>query len=162
MTEFIVDAMLGKVALWLRLAGYDTIYSPDIHDDELLEIAQSQNKILLTSDLELHQRAENARVESMLLRGSVDERVADVFQRYKIEPMIDPSRSRCSKCNGSLTEVNKDEKEKIRGLVFEQTLNHYDKFWLCEECGSVFFQGGQWKNIEEYMNRIKKLLHSRT
>jgi uncharacterized protein with PIN domain len=162
MTEFIVDAMLGKVALWLRLAGHDTIYSPDIHDDELLKLAIRENKVLLTSDLELHERAENANVESMLLRGSVDERVAEVFHHYEIEPSIDPSKSRCSKCNGSLIEVNKEEKELVKDLVFEQTFNHYDQFWLCNQCKSVFFQGGQWKNIEEYMKRIKELLAQRT
>ncbi len=38
MTRFVVDGMLGKVALWLRLLGYDTIYSPKDDDDRLLEI----------------------------------------------------------------------------------------------------------------------------
>ncbi|MFX1367354.1 MAG: Mut7-C RNAse domain-containing protein [Promethearchaeota archaeon] len=161
MTDFIVDAMLGKVALWLRLAGYDTIYSPDIHDDDLLEHAKNASKVLLTSDLELHERAKNSNVESMLLRGSVDEKVADVFHKYKIDPMIDPSKSRCSKCNGKLTEISKEEKEVVKDLVFEQTFNHYDRFWLCDHCRSVFFQGGQWKNIENYMRRIKELLARR-
>jgi len=158
MTEFLVDAMLGKVALWLRLVGYDTVYDPEVHDDELLVIAANQSRVLLTSDAELHERAERANVEAMLLRGSVDERVAEVFHRFQIEPVIDPSKSRCSKCNGVLTEVKSDEKEKIKDLVFDQTFNHYDQFWLCEKCSSVFFQGGQWKNIEEYMKRIKDMI----
>ncbi|NHJ14338.1 MAG: hypothetical protein EAX95_11715 [Candidatus Thorarchaeota archaeon] len=158
MKAFVVDAMLGKVALWLRLAGNDTIYFPDIEDDELLEIAKNQNRALLTSDAELHSRALDAGLTSMLLRGSVDDRVAAVFHEFSINPAIDPSKSRCSKCNGTLTEINADDKEMVKDLVFEQTYNHYEQFWLCNECKSVFFQGGQWINITEYMKRIEKMI----
>ncbi|NHI84274.1 MAG: hypothetical protein EAX81_08245 [Candidatus Thorarchaeota archaeon] len=158
MTSFVVDAMLGKVALWLRLAGKDTIYSPDINDDELLEIAKNQNRILLTSDAELHNRAEEACLETMLLRGTADQRVAAVFHQFSINPKIDPSKSRCSKCNGILTEIDSSDKERIKDLVFEQTYNHYDRFWLCNECRRVFFQGGQWTNISKYMKRIERMI----
>lgn len=160
MTDFVVDAMLGKVALWLRLVGKDTIYSTDIHDDELLETAKDENRVLLTADAELHSRAEELGLVSMLLRGSVDERVAAVFHEFSINPEIDPSKSRCSKCNGTLTEIHAEEKERIKDLVFEQTYNHYDRFWLCSECKSVFFQGGQWTNITKYMKRIERMIQA--
>ncbi|MHA1936894.1 MAG: DUF5615 family PIN-like protein, partial [Candidatus Thorarchaeota archaeon] len=57
MTQFIVDAMLGKLALWLRLTGHDTVYSTEIHDDEILDIADRENRVLFTSDAELQERA---------------------------------------------------------------------------------------------------------
>ena len=155
MTQFIVDAMLGKLALWLRLTGHDTIYSPEIHDDELLNIAERENRFLLTSDAELHDRARQKEIKSLLLRGNVEERVARVFNEFNIPPHINPSNSRCSKCNGSLEELNETEKGRIKDLVHEQTYKHYDRFWHCKDCQSVYFQGGQWENINEYMDRIK-------
>lgn len=160
MTSFVVDGMLGKVALWLRLLGYDTIYSPSDDDDHLLQIAQSEGRVLLTSDERLHVRAEGAGVSSVLVRGGVDEEIAVLFRRFEIEPNIDPSKSRCSKCNGPLVEIGQKEKERIRGLVFPQTYSYYDKFWLCAQCNSVYFQGGHWKNIRLYMDRIRALLES--
>jgi uncharacterized protein with PIN domain len=160
MTSFVVDGMLGKVALWLRLLGYDTIYSPNNDDDLLLQIAQSDGRVLLTSDAQLHKRAEESHVSSLLLRGGVDEEIALLFRRFNIEPNIDPSKSRCSKCNGPLTEIGETEKERVRGLVFEQTYDHYDKFWLCTDCKSVYFQGGHWRNIRLYMDRIRSLMES--
>ncbi|MHA2069810.1 MAG: Mut7-C RNAse domain-containing protein [Candidatus Thorarchaeota archaeon] len=151
MTQFVVDAMLGKLALWLRLTGHDTIYSTEIHDDDLLDIAKNEKRVLLTADEELCDRAQQRKISAMLLRGNVDERVARVSH-------IDPNLSRCSKCNGSLEEIDKNQKEKIRALVHEQTFHHYDLFWHCDECQSVYFQGGQWENINEYMERIRELM----
>jgi uncharacterized protein with PIN domain len=159
MKSFVVDAMLGKLALWLRLTGHDTVYLPDIHDDKLLEISEKEGRVLLTSDEQLDQRATAAGLESMLLRGDVDERIALAFHKFNISTEIDPSRSRCSKCNGELTELNGNEKISIKGLVPQQTYNHYDSFWLCESCRSVFFQGGQWSNMIDYMQRIANLVN---
>ncbi len=161
MNKFVVDAMLGKLALWLRLTGHDTIYDTDVHDDELLEIAKKTGRILLTSDEELFERAQNAKVESMLVRGTVDDRVVDVFIRYGIKPEVDPRIARCSKCNGGLIELTGSGKELIKNIVFEQTYNHYDTFWFCNDCESVYFMGGHWKNMIEYMNRIAAQIKSR-
>jgi len=160
MTSFVVDGMLGKVALWLRLLGYDTIYLAEIDDDALLQKAQSEGRVLLTSDAQLNKRAEETHVASVLLRGGVDDEIVALLRQFNIEPHIDPSKSRCSKCNGPLVEINEGEKERVRGLVFEQTYDHYDKFWLCRDCKSVYFQGGHWRNIRLYMDRIRSLMQS--
>jgi uncharacterized protein with PIN domain len=158
MKTFIVDAMLGKLATWLRLVGHDAFYSTKVHDDELLRIALEQDRVLLTSDAILARQAKEAGAEVMLVRGTVDEEVATVFLKFGINPDADPSKSRCTKCNGSLTHIKGEEKEQIKGLVPHQTYNHYSEFWLCGYCKSVFFQGGQWTNIEEYMGRIAQLM----
>jgi uncharacterized protein with PIN domain len=162
MMRFTVDAMLGKLALWLRLTGHDTLYSTEMHDDELLQVSLEESRVLITSDAELHERAQNQNLDSLLLRGSVDEGVARVFAKYNIPTEIDPKRSRCSKCNGDLVAIKDADKERVKDLVFEQTFDYYEVFWLCEECNSVFFQGGHWKNIELYMKRISDLKKTMT
>ena len=162
MKKFLVDAMLGKLALWLRLTGQDTFYDTEVHDDELLKISISEKRIMLTADLELFERAKAADVEVMLVRSEVDERVRDVFVRYDIAPELDPSIARCSKCNGELVELRDSERESVKDLVFEQTYNHYDIFWFCNDCKSVYFMGGHWKNMIGYMERISQLMKERT
>lgn len=158
MTAFVVDAMLGRLATWLRLVGCDTYYSPETGDEGLLELAREEYRVLLTADASLCERAEKEGIGCMLVRGSVDERVAAVFAQYGIEPVADPRKSRCTKCGGILAYIPEEEKEQVQNLVHEQTYNYYTEFWLCQECNSVFFRGGQWKNIEKYMERIAELM----
>jgi hypothetical protein len=158
MKAFVVDAMLGRLATWLRLVGCDTYYSPDTGDAGLLRLAREQDRVLLTADARLCERAEKEGVECLLARDNVDERVAAVFAEYEIEPVADPRKSRCTKCGGILTHIPEEEKERVRDLVHQQTHEFYTEFWLCEECSSVFFRGGQWKNIEKYMKRISELM----
>jgi len=158
MKTFIVDAMLGKLATWLRLTGHDAMYSTRMHDDDLLRIALEQGRVLLTSDAILARRGLDAGVDSMLVRGTVDEEVASVFSKYEIEPCADASISRCTKCNGVLVHINEEEKKKIKELVMNQTYDHYDEFWFCKYCKSVYFKGGQWINIDAYMIRIGELM----
>ncbi|MFW9907981.1 MAG: Mut7-C RNAse domain-containing protein [Candidatus Thorarchaeota archaeon] len=156
--KFVVDAMLGKVALWLRLTGNDTIYSTYLEDDDAIQIAMNEDRILLTSDEALYSRACERGLDSMLVRGTVDDEVASVFHRYAIQAEVNPSTARCSKCNGELEELTGNEIERVKHLVFENTFNHYDIFWLCKDCDSVYFQGGYWENIENYMNRISEMI----
>ncbi len=157
---FFVDAMLGHLATWLRLLGFDSRYEPDIEDDEVLRIVEGENRILLTSDMKLHETAIEHGLQSMLVRGDVDEEVALVLHRFQIKPVVDPSRARCSKCNGKLIELHGAEKERVRSLVHERTFSHYDVFWLCENCKGVYFQGGYWANILKYMKRISELIQN--
>ncbi|TFF84442.1 hypothetical protein EU524_01020 [Candidatus Thorarchaeota archaeon] len=159
MTRFVVDAMLGRVALWLRLTGNDAYYTTDADDEDLLTLAEEDNRVLLTSDGNLHRRALKQDLNSHLLRGAVDDKVAEVFRTYAIEPRVDPSTARCSKCNGTLRELRGEERSIIKDKVYPQTYDHYDVFWLCEECGSVYFQGGYWKNVVRYMERIEQLMN---
>ena len=161
MSSFAVDAMLGKLALWLRLTGHDTFYRADTADDELLRVANSENRILLTSDANLHEQAVKSDIRGMLVRGSVDEAVVDVFVEFGITPTVDPTKSRCSKCNGELIQLAGTEKKRVRNLVHKRTYDYYEEFWLCEDCQSVFFQGGYWRNILEYMEKIELLMRER-
>jgi uncharacterized protein with PIN domain len=156
---FIVDAMLGKLATWLRLTGHDTFYSTKLQDEELLRIAAEQQRVLLTSDAILSRRAQEMGIEVMLVRGSVDEEVASVFFQYGIKPEADPAKSRCTKCNGELVHIMGDEKIQIEDLVPERTYNYYNEFWYCKYCKSVFFHGGQWVNIDAYMERIGQIMN---
>ena len=41
--QFIADAMLGRLARWLRFLGFDVLYFPDISDSELVRIAREQD-----------------------------------------------------------------------------------------------------------------------
>ncbi|MBI4345649.1 MAG: hypothetical protein HY553_02265 [Elusimicrobia bacterium] len=50
--RFLVDAMLGRLARWLRLLGYDTVFeaAPARPDEAMAEQAQREGRVLVTRD----------------------------------------------------------------------------------------------------------------
>jgi len=51
--RFAADAMLARLARWLRVLGFDTLYDTNVHDPELVRIANEQGRTLLTRDRHL-------------------------------------------------------------------------------------------------------------
>ena len=51
--KFIADTMLGTLAKWLRIFGFDTIYEAGMDDGEILQLANTENRIILSRDKEL-------------------------------------------------------------------------------------------------------------
>jgi len=149
--KFIVDAMLGKLARWLRMLGHDVIYSTELSDSGLLELAKKENRVLLTKDLELYQRAIARDIDAFYLEGkSESERLAEVAKRYNLTLEIDMEKSRCPLCN---TKLEATPKEQLSGELEKNTFTYYDKFWKCPNCGQVYWQGAHWKQIS---NTVKE------
>ncbi|MCX8149954.1 MAG: Mut7-C RNAse domain-containing protein [Candidatus Bathyarchaeota archaeon] len=156
--NFIVDCMLGKLARWLRMMGHNVKYFTELRDTELLYTAKIENRVLLTRDLMLYRQATGKGVEVYYVEGKNEpERLAELAQRFKIELTIDLEKSRCPKCNTNLRPVTKHE---ITNKVKKNTLKYYDKFWLCLNCGKVYWQGAHWINIWDTFKKAEEKMKS--
>jgi uncharacterized protein with PIN domain len=150
---FIVDAMLGSLARWLRLLGYDTLYCETQLDDEILE--RVDNRILLTRDKELTFRA-NLREYHVMNpgTGTVGSMLKRLQQELGISFVADPDRSRCAKCNASL---QKRDRHQVQTLVPEGSLKKHQRFWQCTNhtCQSIYWQGRHWTRIKNTLEKIE-------
>jgi len=152
--KFIVDAMLGSLAKWLRLLGYDTLYSTSYNDAQIISIAARAKRIMVTSDKGLYRRAIKAGLRAVLLPESgVTESLARLASAGLVELRVDPSKSRCPLCNGVLKEVA--DKNLVRGRVPPGALAKYSKFYVCTRCGHVYWEGGHWRNIRRIVEEAK-------
>jgi uncharacterized protein with PIN domain len=143
--KFLANGMLGKLTRWLRMIGHDVEYSSKLDDAELAATAKKEQRVLLTRDLELYQRATAKGIEAFYVEGETEAaRLAELAKRFGIVLAVDLALSRCPKCNGKLRVA---PKETLAGKVEKNTFAHYSDFWECPLCGQVYWQGAHWDRI---------------
>ncbi len=143
--KFIADHMLGSLARWLRMMGYDTVYDKRLDDAGIAKRARSESRFILTRDQELSKEPGAFYVE----KDDLDSQLQAVATKFGLKSNED--KIRCSVCNGALNDLPKSE---ATGLVPEGALQANEKFWRCSQCGKVFWKGTHWNGITE---RLKKL-----
>ncbi len=138
--RFIADNMLGRLAKWLRLLGYDTLYLPRADDPELVRVARAQERILLTRDVELTRRRG---VKHLLIESEkVNAQVAQVFREFNLS--VRAAFSRCAECNQRLEIVSK---ESVRAMVPPYVFSTQERFQRCVNCGRVYWRGTHWARM---------------
>jgi hypothetical protein len=154
--RFLLDGMLGGLARWLRICGYDAKYLRRASDEELLGRASGEGLVLLTRDKLLHRKALRAGLESFLVEGETDaEKLASVSRRFGLS--LDPECSRCPEC-GELLRMA--EREEVYDRVPPRTYEAYDEFWVCGSCGKVYWRGSHWRNIVETVEEASRIAGS--
>jgi hypothetical protein len=148
--------MLGKLARWLRMLGQDVTYDVKLNDNELLELAKKESRMLLTKDLELYKRAVAKGIDAFFVRGTFEsEQLAEIANRYGLSLTIDMETSHCPVCNTRLVAT---PKELLLSELKKNTLKYYEKFWRCPNCGQIYWQGAHWKQISSTLNEAQAKL----
>jgi uncharacterized protein with PIN domain len=147
--KFIADAMLGRLARWLRFLGFDTAYSPGINDRSLIRIAREQDRTILTRDTHL---VKIKGLKSYLLIVSDDpfQQLLETISTFKLKQF--QFLSRCVACNGNLEKVA--DKSEVKDSVPEYVFLHYDLFRKCADCGKIYWQGTHPKKFREDIREI--------
>lgn len=153
--KFIVDGMLGKIARWLRMLGYDAKYVNDGSDDEILKIALDEERIILTRDYQLFRKANLQGAKAVFVEGKTHiEKLANLSKQLNIRLEIDINKSRCPKCNSRLKLAGKEE---VKDKIPASTYRIYDEFWVCAGCGQVYWMGSHWRKINDSLSRARQL-----
>ena len=144
--DFIADAMLGKLARWLRMLGHNVTYYRHFDDKTLIDLAKSGNRVLLTRDVKLYQRTLSKGLQGFLVDKKDDsQKLAVLAKHFGFKLQIDMNLSRCPKCNGDLDCVSKNT---LKDQIPTETFTYYDDFWKCKSCSQVYWQGAHWKRIQ--------------
>lgn len=152
--KFIADAMLGRLARWLRLLGFDTLYYPDISDSNLLKIARQQERFILTRDTHF-QGFKNLKDFLLINSNNTLEQLLEVKKTLDLK-IVDAGR--CVKCNGML--IAGIEKKSVRGLVPEHIYVQYNRFSRCKDCGNIYWEGSHMKRFREKVCAILEEMES--
>ncbi|MEM0293521.1 MAG: DUF5615 family PIN-like protein [Saccharolobus sp.] len=130
--KFVVDTMLGKVARWLRIMGYDVTYSNKLEDWKILKIAETENRIIITRDRGLYIRSLKRNLRSILLypNSNIISDLAYIAYKTKIDLSVNINATRCTQCNSILKKISENR-------------------WVCPRCNKEYWKGRHWKTIEE-------------
>jgi hypothetical protein len=143
--RFIADAMLGRLARWLRLLGFDTLYYPAISDRDLLKLALQQERVLLTRDT--HFLTMKRRDSIFFVR--TDDPLGQVREVLTAFASGGTAPGRCARCNGILIAVG--ERDSLRDVVPEYVFLHYHDFLRCNECGNVYWEGTHLRRFRQML-----------
>lgn len=141
--------MLGRLARWLRLLGFDCAYSAETRDEELVRLGVSEGRIILTRDRGLPQEWWVPGIY-LLQEEKVRDQVAEVIRRFDLASSI-RLLSRCNECNRVLNRVPRSD---ITGRVPRRVLELHDVFSECRGCRRVFWEGSHTARIRLLVDRL--------
>jgi uncharacterized protein with PIN domain len=145
--RFIADAMLGTLAKWLRILGYDTLFDPDQTDHQLVRLARAEDRVLLTRDRELAQRR-GVRV-LLVASQSLEAQIGQVLAELGLEPRR--SFSRCPVCNEPLAAI---DRETARAQVPAYVAETHKTFKSCPACQRVYWRGTHWQRMDDQLAQM--------
>jgi uncharacterized protein len=147
--KFIVDLNVGKLARWLRLMGYDTVFLPHLDDGDMVKMALTQQRVLLTRDTQIMQWniVSSGRVKAILIEeDDPRKQLLQVAQRLNLNYQFNPF-SRCLECNALLETRTPQE---IEGQVPPYVFKTQSKYTQCPDCHRIYWRGTHW----QAMNRV--------
>jgi len=152
--KILCDQMLGTLAKWLRILGFDTFYAnAEMSDEDLLNIAKGENRTIFTRDKELIIRGKKKNLNVIAVETTdLDLQLNQALKHVNIDEK--EVLSRCTLCNTVLDTV---EKNKIQGKVPSKVFENNEKFWFCSKCNKFYWVGSHYNEMINKIDKIKKL-----
>ncbi|MCS6818148.1 MAG: Mut7-C RNAse domain-containing protein [Blastocatellia bacterium] len=147
--KFVVDVMLGRLARWLRLLGFDVVYQPNAQDEQLIALAEAEERTLLTKDARL---LRDRRVNGYLVKSTRwEDQLREVVAEFHLSALI-RAFTRCPECNTRLVEV---DRESVRSRVPAKVYEQQQEFYRCPNCARLYWAG---THVERMSRKIEELL----
>ena len=147
--RFLADTMLGRLAKWLRMLGYDTFYDGHIPTEKLISMSSAEERIFLTRNTRV---VDKVKPQSFLLVKSEDyrEQVREVVNHFHLDISVHRF-TRCTLCNVEILPV---DKEQVKNLVPEKPYEVFTEFFQCPQCKRVYWSGTHTENTVERLRKI--------
>jgi uncharacterized protein len=140
--RFAVDRMLGRLARWLRLLGFDAVYRPELSGRALLTLAAREGRVLLTRDRRVA-RARSAAEIVCLAADGFREQLRELDRVFPLAPSS-ARRGRCSECN---TAVEPTAAEQVPATVPAYVRATQTEFHRCPRCRRIYWPATHWQRM---------------
>jgi uncharacterized protein len=143
--RFICDGNLGRLAKWLRILGFDTLYMKNMRG-VIIEAERSAGRIILTRSVKLSSQ----KGFSLIKSDHIAEQIKEVNDNFSLKSQIRPF-SLCFLCNEPLVSA---DNSKAAGHVPEYVLSTTDSFRNCPNCNRFYWQGSHTEHVMETIHNI--------
>jgi len=151
--KFMADNNVGKLARWLRMMGYDTVFFDGDDDWLIIRAALAENRIILTRDTQIMRRGVivNGRVKAVLVQSEQPEQQI----RQVVETLALDCQYRlftiCLECNQPLEERTRQQVENRVPPYVSQT---QDQYMECPACRRIYWKGTHWQAMTGQLQRF--------
>jgi uncharacterized protein with PIN domain len=142
--RWLADEMVGRLARYLRFLGFDTEYARGVSDDEIVERARREDRIVLTRDRKLASRVPGS---VLLASPYLVDQIRTVRDASPAEP-FEVRFDRCTLCNGRLARwkgAAADAPSNLPRNRFDEGL----EIFVCERCGHYYWEGSHTRSVRQ-------------
>ena len=153
--RFIVDHNVGKLARWLRMMGYDTLFFTGPDDGMMVKTALQQERIILTRDSGVAARrlATDGKITVILIEGeNPSEQMRQVSGALKLDISYRPF-TLCLECNCELVERTREE---VHGRVPPHVFKTCSSYMECLSCRRIYWRGTHWQAMCDTLAKFEK------
>ena len=149
--QFVADCMLGRLARWLRILGFDTWYFREIDDRELLELHAETGRVLLTRDTYLV-RCRGVGRHVLVGSDGWEDQLRQVVTALSLNVRSERMLTRCLLCNLPLEKLAPEE---AYGRIPDYVAGSTSAFRGCRSCDKVYWAGTHRKRMEEVVSMLR-------
>lgn len=147
--RFAADAMLGRLARWLRLLGFDCVHDPEMRDRDIVRLALSDGRTILTRDRRLPEEWWIHQIY-LVREAELEQQLLELFRRFDLASSL-RVLTRCSECNRPLHRIGAAEASQ---RVPSRLLEVQRDFSECPGCGRVYWEGSHAARIRRLAERL--------
>jgi len=154
--KFLTDPSLGRLAKWLRILGFDTIFfSYPFNEKLFFEKAKSENRLILTRSGKIISQLKKINSNQLLnycfiTHNHIDEQLRELMKKGLI---LQPEHlfTRCAECNDVLLDTGREE---VHGKVPDYIRETQQDFRQCPTCKKTFWAGTHCKRMKEKITKL--------
>lgn len=151
--KFVADINVIRLGRLMILLGFDVLYASHLDDQDIANIAEQQQRIVLTRDIQMLKRNQIVYARWVRENQSYDQLV-EIVQFFGLQKQV-RLFSRCVLCNLAIAEV---EKGTVVHRLEPKTKKYFHSFKQCPGCGKVYWKGSHYDHLKAILPSFNLIL----
>ncbi len=153
--KFIVDNNVGKLARWLRIMGYDTLFFNGSNDSHMIATALAEGRVILTRDTQIMKRrvvTGGQLIAILIMSDDPELQMHQVIDTLNLDCQL-RAFTICLECNQPLVERSKQE---VKDLVPPYVFQTQSQYMECPACHRIYWRGTHWQAMTRKLKKFIK------